>query len=219
MTRRMRCGSVLLAGALMMGAMADAAAQQSQPGQQQDNRGAKPRFAPLDLAVTYTPERAKIAPSNCGCFWLNGGSADAAATLYKGLGIAANLTGEHASNITPGVNLSKVAFMAGPRYTYNTSRWTDRAATQKHASYVFGEWLFGEAHAFDSVFPTGGALKTSASSFSMQLGGGANIALAKGFGLRLVEVDYVRTSFPNNGSNSQNDLRLAFGVSYRWNKR
>jgi hypothetical protein len=33
--------------------------------------------------------------------------------------------------------------------------------------------------------------------------------------VRLLEVDYVRTQLPNGYAGTQNDLRLAFGVSYR----
>lgn len=50
----------------------------------------------------------------------------------------------------------------------------------------------------------------------MQLGGGVNVALAKVYGLRVVELDYVHTNLPNNAANSQNDLRVAFGLSYRY---
>ena len=134
--------------------------------------------------------------------------------LYRGWGVAANFTGEHSSNIASGLDLNKLAFMAGPRYTYRTSRWTNRFLGTRHHTSVFGEALFGGAHGFDSVFPTSTGLKDSANSFSMQIGGGLNIGLARGFGIRPFELDYVRTNLPNGATNNQNDLRLAFGVSY-----
>jgi hypothetical protein len=34
--------------------------------------------------------------------------------------------------------------------------------------------------------------------------------------VRLLEADYVRTQLPNNYSQSQNDVRLAFGVTYHF---
>ena len=34
-------------------------------------------------------------------------------------------------------------------------------------------------------------------------------------GVRVLELDFLRTSLPNNAANSQNDLRIAFGLSYR----
>jgi hypothetical protein len=39
--------------------------------------------------------------------------------------------------------------------------------------------------------------------------------LAKGFGLRALQLDYVRTSLPNASTNSQNDFRLGLGITYR----
>jgi hypothetical protein len=167
-----------------------------------------------DVAVTYTAERAKVVGSGCGCFWLQGGSVDGALTFYHGWGVAGNLTGDHASNIGPGVDLSKVSYMAGPRYTSNLHRWTSR----HHAPRVFGEALFGGAHAFDSVFPAGAGTKASANAFSMQAGGGVDVGFAKGFSVRALELDYVRTNLPDNGSDYQNHLRLAFGVSYHFQR-
>ena len=95
-----------------------------------------------DLAVTYSIERAKIASIDCGCFWLQGGSVSGAISLFHGLGIAANFTGEHAANIAPGEDLSKIAFMAGPRYTLHASHG-DGWFSEKRRITVFGEALFG----------------------------------------------------------------------------
>ena len=199
--RSMIRGSVLLAGALSLAATATG--QQNTPKE-------KPHLGAIDLAVTYTLERAKTTPSNCNCFWLNGGSAEGAITLYRGLGVAANFTGEHASNVVPGVNFGKLSYMAGPRYTYNTSRFM-----KKHGTQVFGEWLFGGVHGFDGVFPGAASVTSTANAFSTQVGGGIDVAILKGFSVRTLELDFVHTALPNNGSNSQNDFRLAFGLSYR----
>jgi hypothetical protein len=166
-----------------------------------------------DLAVTYSIERAKIASIDCGCFWLQGGSVSGAISLFHGLGIAANFTGEHAANIAPGEDLSKIAFMAGPRYTLHASHG-DGWFSEKRRITLFGEALFGVAHGFDSVFPTSSGFETSANSFSLQVGGGLNLGLTKHFGVRAFEADYVHTSLPNSLGNTQNDFRLAFGVTY-----
>jgi len=124
-----------------------------------------------------------------------------------------SLGGAHASNITPGVDLSKFTYVFGPRYTYDISRYSS-IATRGHSTHLFGEALFGGTHAFSSSFPSPGSAVTSANSFVLQLGGGVDVALSRGFGVRALEVDYLRTSLPNNASNFQNDLRLAFGVTY-----
>jgi outer membrane immunogenic protein len=168
----------------------------------------------VDLGLTYVAERAKIATTSDGYFWLQGGSVEGAVPLFRHLSVAANLTGQHASNIAPGVDLSKLAFMAGPRYTLRTNRWTDRFLGDKHGTSVFGEGLFGGVHGFDSQFPRSTGLASSANAFSMQLGAGLNIGIGKGFGLRVLEVDYVYTNLPNGGNNAQSDLRLSFGLTY-----
>ena len=190
--------------ALLMGALSLGPVMQAQ-------QGFRPHSA--DIAVTYTLERAKVALTDCGCFWLQGGSVDGSVPVYHGLRIAANFTGER-SSVAPDVDLSKIAFMAGPRYTLNTKRWTDHWFGPKHEASIFGEALFGVAHGFDSLFPTTSAVESSANSFALQVGGGLNIGLTRHFGLRALEIDYVRTTLPNSADNTQNDLRLAFGVTF-----
>jgi hypothetical protein len=86
------------------------------------------------------------------------------------------------------------------------------------ARVLFGEALFGGAHGFSSSFPTPSGLVSSANSFAMQLGGGLDVAVGRGFGIRALELDYIHTSLPNNASNSQNDLRIAFGLTYHTGK-
>jgi outer membrane immunogenic protein len=173
-------------------------------------------FPPIDVTATYTAEHAKISPSgDCGCFWLQGGSAEGNVFLFHGLSAVAELTGSHVGNITPGVDVSQIAVMGGPRYTLGTSRWTDRIFGSQHRTSFFGEALFGGVHAFDGVYPASTGLKTTATAFSMQVGGGFNIRLKKNLALRAFEVDYVRTSLPNGTTDSQHDLRLAAGISYQ----
>jgi outer membrane immunogenic protein len=201
--RRSIRGRALLVGACML---AGATAWAQQP-----HSGASPAIVSTDLAVTYAPERAELEPGNCGCSWLQGGSADAAVTFRRGLGIAASLTGDHASNFAPGVDVNKIAFMAGPRYTY-TARAGHAATTDVRHLQLYGQGLFGGVHAFNGVFPASSGTTSSAGSFALQVGGGMNLFFSKSFGVRLLEMDYVRTALPNSASNTQNDLRLACGV-------
>ena len=72
-----------------------------------------------------------------------------------------------------------------------------------------------DMHAIDGMYPSSTTLKTNATAFSFQAGGGLNISLARGFGVRAIELDYLRTSLPNGTTDSQHDLRLAFGITYR----
>jgi hypothetical protein len=198
------CRSVLFASAGLMLVIGAWAQQNSAP----------PKHAPVstDLAFTYTAERGEQAPGNCGCFWLQGFGVDAGLTFWKGLAIAASFNSGHASNIAPGVNLSKVQFAAGPRYTYTA--WTGRDAAANRRLQLFGQGLFGGVHAYNGAFPGSSGVVTSAGSFDLEAGGGLNLFFSKALGVRLLEADYVRTSLPNNASNTQNDMRLAFGITW-----
>ena len=167
--------------------------------------------ADADIAITYVAERAKIASIDCGCFWLYGGSGDFALTFSHGLGVAANLTGVHGSQVAPGIDLDKVMFAMGPRYTYNPGGWAKR-----RGAAVFGEALFGGVHGFNTTFPSSNGTVGAASSFAMMFGGGLDLQVARHIRIRAVEADYVRSTLPNNASSVQNDLRLAGGVSFHF---
>lgn len=200
-------GGMLLLGALSFSLLAQA--------QQPDD---KVRLQSTDVAVTYSAEGGKVAPSKSDRFWMHGGSAEAAFTLYRGFGLAVNVNGEHGSGIAPGVDVSKVSFVIGPRYSYNTTRFTERWLKTRSTS-VFGETLVGAVHAFNGLFPAhGGGLKSSTDAFAAQIGGGMNVSLAKGFGLRPFQMDYIYTALPNNGSDAQHDIRLSIGVTYHIGK-
>jgi len=169
----------------------------------------------VDLGLTYTPEYARIVNQNCSCFWLQGVSGDVSVNFHHGLGVDVALTEGMASNIQPGVNLSKFTFAAGPRYTWDTAKWK-HGKIAGHSGRIFLESLGGMAHGYNSVFPAPGGSIVSANSYSIQLGGGADVLLARGFGLRLAELDWVRTALPNASSNTQDDLRFGVGLSYRF---
>ena len=159
-----------------------------------------------DVGVTVNFERAYIAPGSCNCFWLKGGGTDLTVTFWKGLGIAGSLSGDHATNAAPGIDVNKITYLFGPRYTITPPAL--------HHAHVFAEGLFGEANAFNSSFPSGDVLSSSANSFAMQISGGLQFPLAGRFSLRAFQADYVRTALPNNFSDVQNDFRLGFGFSY-----
>lgn len=166
-----------------------------------------------DLSVNYSLERAKIAPGDCGCFWLQGAGADAAFTFWRGLGLAADFTGEHAGSVAPGVDVNKFAFSTGPRYTYTV--WKGHATgTDQRRLQIFAQGLFGYVHGFDGVYPATDGVASSAGSLAIDAGGGLNLFLTRRLGVRLLEAEYLRSALPNNASNSQNDIRLSFGFVY-----
>lgn len=169
----------------------------------------------VDLALTYTPERARVVNQNCSCFWLQGISGDTSLNVFHGLGLAANITYGTANNVQPGVNLSKVTFTAGPRYTWNINILA-RGKKQGNPSRLYAQGLFGVAHGFNSLFPAASGAVSSANSSAIQFGGGFDLALTKRFALRVADVEWVRTALPNTASNVQNDLRLGIGASFHF---
>lgn len=159
----------------------------------------------LDLGVMYVGERSKASYGDD--FWLQGASAEAAFSAYKRLGVALNVTGASKGDVnTEGKSVSKVAFVAGPRYSQPWQRGHGR---------VYVEALFGGAHGFDGIFPAKGGAKNTANAFAMQAGGGWDVAWKKHWTIRAIEVDYVRTHLPNGYTNVQNNLKLGAGVLFR----
>jgi outer membrane protein OmpA-like peptidoglycan-associated protein len=110
---------------------------------------------------------------------------------------------------TTGVDVNKISFLAGPRYT--STAWS---GARDRRLQIYGQGLFGVSHGFDGLYPATGGATSSANSFALQAGGGLNLYLNRHWGVRLLEADYVRTQFPNAADDVQNDLRLAFGVTY-----
>jgi len=97
--------------------------------------------------------------------------------ICHGLGVAANLTGEHTSNIGAGIDLDKVMFAMRLRYTYSPELPVDK----RHRVAVFGEGLFGGIHGFNNTFPSSIGTRGSTSSFAMHSGGGLSQGAAVPF--------------------------------------
>ena len=197
--------SRIVRGMLLMGALSAALLAHAQSSQQF-------HITSADVSVTYTGSLVKPTYSSSNV-WLQGGGIDGGFAFYRGLGLAASVIGEHNSNIEPGIGITKLSVMGGPRYTYKIKHESRIATTR-----IFGESLMGFAHAYDSKFPPSGGSTTHANAFTMEAGGGVDLELGRQFGLRLPEIHYVRTDLVNGGNNTQNDLRLGIGVSYHFRK-
>ena len=197
--------TTFLAGALLVGVLTLVGPMACAQGQQPS--APKSQWSSTDLAITYTTEGAKVSPSGSN-FWLQGGSLDGGVTFFRGFGFATNMTVEHASKFTPGLNLGETNIMAGPRYTYHRG--------SKRQIRVFGEALAGEVRAAGPIFPTSRGITDKANAFSWQAGGGLDISITKHIAIRAFEADYVRTYLPNNGTNTQDHIRLAVGVVYHF---
>ena len=173
-----------------------------------------PRPVTIDLAATVIFEHSQVAQRNGNRFWPKGGGVNAAFTVWHGLGLAVDVSGEHASNIQNGVGLSKFSVMAGPRYTFNISSPGESFGGRPRLR-GFVQTLFGPTHAFDSLFPGPTSLSTSATALSTKLGGGVDVAVKHGFGVRPIELGWIHSDYSNAAADVQNDFRIGFGVTYR----
>lgn len=167
------------------------------------------------VAITYAGSFSNHTDGNN--FFLNGGAVQLHVPLRKGLGMEAAATGLHSGGSTSTIApLDLVMLTFGPSYTIHPR---PRLA-------LFGEVLFGEADGFHSTFsyasgpsndPNYG-IDTSASSLALQAGGGVDIHLKRGLGVRIVQVDYLRTQLPNGTTGVQNNIRIAAGLTLRLGK-
>lgn len=164
----------------------------------------------VDVAVTYTEQYSNLVSTPT--FWQPGGSAEVSAQVYRGLGLAANVTGNNVPNAAnSGIGLSIVSANFGPRYTY----YRPIGAEHKRSVAIFGQGLIGQAWGFNSYFPSMAGVRTDYISFASQVGGGVDIGLSRHLALRVFQADWLRTEFPNANTNVQNNLRLAAGVVFR----
>lgn len=157
----------------------------------------------VDLAVTYLAQRSNLTPGQF--FWRQGGSAELSAEAYHGFGIAMNIAGSQSTNIKgTGVDLDTLTTTFGPRYTWHRRKLA-----------VFGQGLIGESHAWNSLFPATGGATSRFDTFALQVGGGVDLRLSRHFSVRPIQADWIRTEFPNDTTNVQNNLRLGAGIVLR----
>ncbi len=177
-------------------------------GQQVQRPGQSAKVS-IDLAMVIAGERSKPDPSIC-CFWFKGGGVDAGITFWKGFGIAAEVTGDHAADYLSSTDENKITILAGPRYTLAV-RNGHRRAEDGRRFQLFGQGLVGVAHGFNTRFSNG---STSANELAIQSGGGLNVFVTRHLGIRPIEVEFVRTQIGATGFSTQNDMRLAAGLTY-----
>ena len=172
---------------------------------------ATPGHQEMDLAVTYTAQYSNLVSTPT--FWHQGGGVELSAQIYRGFGLAANVTGTQTDNAAgSGVGLSLVTATFGPRYTFYHPIGMER----KRSLALFGQGLIGNAWGFNSYFPSPSGVQTDTIAFALDVGGGVDLGLSHHFGVRVFQADWVRTQFPNAGTNVQNTFRLNAGVIFRF---
>jgi peptidoglycan-associated lipoprotein len=197
---KMQFGGVLLLGVMA----ASSLVAQNAPAEK------KTAVAPsnyLEIAITYDALHASASSGNN--FWLQGGGLQADGHFSHGLGVVADLAGEHTGNMhDSGVGLDMVTMTFGPRYTWQPARY-------RH-TVLYGQALVGQANGFNSVFPSASGPTSSANGLALKVGGGVNYTLSRRFAVRLIEADWLRTQLPNGTTSVQNNLHLGAGLILRF---
>lgn len=173
----------------------------------QSGDAAKPR---PELALGYSYVRSNAPPGGCTCFNQNGGSAEIAFPLKKPqFALAGDVTVTHAGGIaSSGYGLTMSTYTAGLRY---------EPKIRHSAIEPFGQVLVGLGHASGTlVNGTGAEVGNAGAAFASILGGGMDLRLKGRWSLRLVEGDYLLTTFDNGVNNHQNNLRINTGLVLRF---
>jgi outer membrane immunogenic protein len=159
----------------------------------------------VEVGANYNYFHANAPPGQCGCFALNGGSGTVIVNLTPAWSGVADIAVAFANNVdNTQQNITIVNYLFGPRYTWRTS-----------SRFVpYGQVLFGGAKEnvnFD--------FEINRNSFGLLGGGGVTTRLGRRFGLTIAEVDYVYTRIPNAKNNTQNNIRISTGITYRFGTR
>ncbi len=160
-----------------------------------------PRF---EIGAGYTYVRANAPPGSCGCFGMNGGTVSAAVNIVSGLGVVADGTVVHSGNVnSSGQKFTLTSYVFGPRFTLRSGKRVE----------PFLEGLAGVVHASGLGY---GTTAQPASALGAMAGGGIDLGLSPRIAVRLVEADYYFTHLSNGVNTQENNLRLTFGLVFRF---
>jgi outer membrane immunogenic protein len=189
----------LLAAALGLGLIASAS-----PARAQD----APRW---ELSAAYDYVHTNAPPGGCGCFSMNGGSASLAYDWKNWLSFVGDFGAVHAGNVLgSGQDLTLVSYEFGPQITYRAP----------HQFAPFAHVFLGGAHATGWTFPSGESFASkSESAFALKAGGGLDVNVNQLLAVRIIDLDYYFTQFPNGVNGRQNNFQVSVGVVFHFGSR
>jgi peptidoglycan-associated lipoprotein len=166
-----------------------------------------------ELAFGYSYVHSNLPPGGCGCFSLNGGSATFTWPLGSGrFAIAGDINVVHAGAAsTTSESLTLGTYTAGARYLPRLGH---------SALQPFGQALIGLAHSSGTLVQgPNPAAANAGRAFAANIGGGLDLHAGSEFSIRLIEADYLPTTFDNGSNNHQNNIRIGAGVVFRLGNR
>jgi peptidoglycan-associated lipoprotein len=166
-----------------------------------------------ELALGYSYVHSNLPPGGCGCFSLNGGNATFTWPLASGkFAIAGDINVVHAGSISSqGDSLTLSTYTAGGRYLpiHRHSVWQP-----------FGQVLIGVAHSSGTLVQgVNPGSANAGAAFATNIGGGLDLRVGSQISIRLIEADYLLTTFDNGSNNHQNNIRIGAGIVFRLGNR
>ena len=145
--------------------------------------------------------------NNSGGFNLLGGSGEFTYHVRNWLALTADGGGYVFRGFPAGVSSTMYTYAAGPRFTFRRYR----RATPFVQALLGGGRLTASS---DNVH-------AAENSVVMLAGGGIDVPVSQHFAIRAVQADYLLTRFSlaNGSSATQHNLRLSFGVVFRFGER
>jgi opacity protein-like surface antigen len=194
----------------------------SQPAAMPYSNGMNRGTPKVELFLGYSYLHAMPSSNENRMVWLNGGSTSIAYNFNRYLGLVGDFGGFADSEVKLNIgNSSSVVDSSGNAYTY---LFGPRVSFRNHTRITpFVQALFGGMHASDVTLSNcsgGGCTPLPAENkFAMTAGGGLDIGVSHHFAIRLVQAEYLMTSFENlstGASARQNDMRLSSGIVFRF---
>ncbi len=162
---------------------------------------------------------------------LNGWNAAITGNVNSWFGITADFSGHYGSTLLD-APINRHSFLFGPKLTY-------RGGDAKVSPFAHA--LFGAVRAHRGIanLPLGSPLPllpaATETAFGMALGGGVDYKVNDRVAIRLIQAEYLMTRFeeasgivciqtittpcPTTQTGTQNNLRLSFGMNFRFGKK
>jgi outer membrane immunogenic protein len=168
-----------------------------------------------EVSLTYSPTEANAGPGQCGCFFMNGASAEGNFRTYRAYTTVVDVTAAHTGQIhNTGQPFSLLMVTAGTRLNFRLGHQRTDGWDTYHNLKPFVQALAGFAHGFDSAFPDkSGFIQSSANSFALLAGIGLDYKYHRHLSFRVIQADYGYTRLPNLAGNDQNLLRISSGIT------
>jgi outer membrane immunogenic protein len=169
-----------------------------------------------EVSFAYSPTEVNSPPGKCGCFFMNGVSAEGNFRTYRAYTTVVDVTATHAGNIhNTGEPFSMLMVTGGMRINFRMGHQRVDGWDTYHRVKPFAQGLVGFAHGFDGAFPnkSTGFIEPSATSVAVLVGIGLDVKYRRHLSFRAIQADYGYTRLPNLAGNDQNLLRISSGIT------